>query len=98
MAYAIGAVGRRGSEGWVAWESGGERILHPVAADDPYFARLAEWFTRKGVERPEQVFFEVADAINHELGRLRARLREDAEGNRSASFDADPIDRRLDDA
>jgi hypothetical protein len=37
MAYAIGAVGQRGSEGWVAWESGGERIMHPVAADDPYF-------------------------------------------------------------
>ena len=76
MAYAIGAVGRRGSEGWVAWESGDERIMHPVAADDPYFARLAEWFTRKGVEQPEQVFFEVADAMNHEPGRLRARLRE----------------------
>ena len=76
MAYAIGAVGRRGSEGWVAWESGGERIMHPVAADDPYFARLAEWFTRKGVERPEQVFFEVADAMNNEPGRLKARLRE----------------------
>jgi hypothetical protein len=94
MAYAIGAVGRRGSEGWVAWERGGERIMHPVAADDPYFAHLAEWFTRKGVERPEQVFFEVADAMNHEPGRLRARLREDAEGNRSASLDADPINRR----
>ena len=76
MAYAIGAVGRRGSEGWVAWECDGERIMHPVAPDDPYFDRLAEWFTRKGVERPEPVFFEVADAMNHEPGRLRARLRE----------------------
>jgi hypothetical protein len=36
-----------------------------------------EWFTRKGVERPEQMFFEVVDAMNHERGRLRARLRED---------------------
>jgi hypothetical protein len=84
---------QRGSEGWVAWESGGERIMHPVATDDPYFDRLAEWFTRRGVERPEQVFFEVADAMNHEAGRLRARLREDAEGNGSASFDADPVNR-----
>jgi hypothetical protein len=48
MANAISAVGRRGSGGWVAWESGGERIMHPVAPDDPYFDRLAEWFTRKG--------------------------------------------------
>jgi hypothetical protein len=45
MAYAISAIGRRGSGGWVAWESGGERIMHPVAPDDPYFDRLAEWFT-----------------------------------------------------
>ena len=30
MAYAISAVGRRGSGGWVAWESGGERIMHPA--------------------------------------------------------------------
>ena len=51
--------------------------MHPVAPDDPYFDRLAEWFTRKGVERPEQMFFEVAGAMNHEPGRLRARLRED---------------------
>lgn len=73
MAYAIGAVGRRGSEGWVACESGGERIMHPIAPDDPYFDRLAEWFTRKGVERPEQIFFEVAAALTHEPGRLTAR-------------------------
>ena len=73
MAYAIGVVGRRGSEGWVASESSGERRT----PDDPYFDRLAEWFTRKGVERPEQMFFEVAGAMNHEPGRLRARLRED---------------------
>lgn len=62
MPYAIGAVGRRGSEGWVACESGGERIIHPIAPDDPYFDRLTEWLTRKGVERPEQIFFEVAAA------------------------------------
>jgi hypothetical protein len=73
MAYAIGAVGRRGSEGWVACESGGERIMHPIAPDDPYFDRLTEWFTRKGVERPEQIFFEVAAALTHEPGRLTAR-------------------------
>jgi hypothetical protein len=48
MAYAIGAVGRRGSEGWVACESGGERIMHPIAPDDPYFDCLTDGSPARG--------------------------------------------------
>jgi len=77
MAYAISAVGRRGSGGWVAWESGGERIMHPVALTTRISTASPNGSPARGVERPEQMFFEVVDAMNHERGRLRARLRED---------------------